>query len=346
MGFVFVPQRQGVTLSTTSGVLVYQWLPANYKSLTWTREGSKASKCDLVVPNVPGLTVFPWLHRISVWDMDTGKELWRGPVVHRSRGKDFLSLSARDNGIYLQKTRVPMTKRWDGQYPATIAAELWSAMLDQQGIDAIPQIMDDPLGAPFDYSTTADEKLLSVTMDDLVKLGGRWTLNGPTPVLGPMPLKPVAALAEHHFLEHDLELVMDGSQTCNDLVLRGADSIGQQRQAMPGGLVLQGIATVNDMFGVSNVDRAIGQYLRYHSKMQEVLSGSNVTLRLDAPIRLSQVIPSARVTINLYDRTTLMAIDTLTVTADDSGVSGSITVEAVNDDPPELDSKADQGALA
>ena len=341
----FVPEDMAVVLATASGVPTgLQWLPHQYKTLTWSREAAQVSKCEVVVP-AAGQKVYPWLHWISVWDMTANTMLWRGPVVYRSRGKDLLSISARDVAVFSHKTRTPLTKRWDAQYPAVIAAELFRPMLDLQGLDIVPRILDDPYGDPFDYSTKRDEKMLNITLDDLVKLGLQWTVVAGTPVLGPMPRTPAAALTDQHFLDHDLQLVMDGSLVCNDIVLRGPDAIGRGREPMPAGLVLQGIANIDDIFGVSNVDKAVTQYLRHHSKLRESLTGGQVKLRLDAPLRLTQLVPSARVTVNLYDVTTPMALDSLQVNADEGGVSASVSLAPVNDDPPELDSKVEAGAL-
>lgn len=343
-----VPERMSVTVKTRGGVQVDQWLCDQYKSIEWTREKSKPSKCDLIVPRRLRPPPLTWHHWAYVYDQDAPRDkalLWRGPIVHRARGKDFWTISARDTGALMHKTRNPLTKRWDAQYPAAIAAEMWSAMLDLHGLDIIPQVMDDPLGDPFDFESKRDEKSLAVVMEELVKLGLEWTVVGGTPVLGPMPLEPVAALAERDFLDHNLELVEDGTAACNDLVMRGPDTIGRGRVPLPDGLVLQGIANADDMFGVSNVDKAIRQYLRYHSTPREYLSGDQVKLRPRADIALSQIVPSARVTIGLYDSLHLMEIESLKVTADESGSSASMGVTAVNDDLPELDSNVEPGAL-
>lgn len=345
---VLVPERMGVAISTADGEAVTQWRQDQYRELKWTREKSQVSRCDLTVPFRPGPRVVQWWHWASVWDMDAPRRngpLWRGPVVGVERDDDTMTLSARDVSVFGQKTRTPITKRWDGKYPATIAAELWNRMLDMRGYDTRMMVNQDPLGDPYDFDTKQNEKKLHQVFDELVKLGLTWTVVGGTPVLGPMPLEPVAVLNRNHLAEHDFKLVQDGSTMCNDLVVRGADDLHRASMPLPGGVILQETLNLDDVFGVSNLIKASKQFLREHMIPRETVVGRRTKLTPSAPIRLEQIVPSARVDIALYGKVTRMELDSLEVVCGPDGDTASIGVEAVNDEPPELDSLYQPGGF-
>lgn len=139
-------------------------------------------------------TIQPWVHWITVWDENATDVLWRGPIQSISANRTTVSMSVRDVSIYGQKTRTPITKKWDAADPAAIAAELWNRMLEDKGINVAPIVRPDPLGDRFDYSATYDSTMLESNISDLEQMGLRWTVVAGVPVLGPLPLKPIAAL--------------------------------------------------------------------------------------------------------------------------------------------------------
>ena len=330
------------TIHTNRGVTLYTFLPNHQLQLDWNRRLREQSTCDLVVPRIvarnPQQEIIPWAHWISVWDTENAL-LWRGPVRSMESDMDTTTISSRDISVFAGKTRSPVTKRWDAAYPANIARVLWEQMIQQHGLDQTPVVLPDPLGDPFDFAVKRDEKLLEAVFEELTKLGLRWSVVSGVPVLGPMSLRPIAALSEDHFVRHDLRLIRDGAQMTNDVLVLGPDALGRARVPIANGLNLQSIVTVEDMFGVSNVDRAARQYVRHHSKARDAISGGSVRLRPDAPLTIAQMIPSSRVTVDVFERLTVMELDSVSVSqsAEESSPSVAVTLESVDDDIPELD---------
>ena len=332
-----ISAEQIVSLRTASGKQLYQFLARDQQSMKWTREQRQVSVLDLQVPSVldSGQTfnITPWLHWIDVYD-DQGRELyWSGPIQRVSAGRSQTSISARDHAALMTRTRCPLTKRWDAADPSEVAGEMWSAMIALHGLNIRPIERVDPRGDRFDFAATADETPMSVTIDKLVELGLHWTVIAGVPILGPAQLKPIAALSENDFIGGEFSIVRDGSESYNDVLLRGADNLARAIVPM-GGLQLQTIVNIDNMFGVSNVDRAAKQYVRYTGAVKDTLVLSDgAVLHPDAPLDISQLVPSVRVTVEALGVLQLMELQNVNVGGDGSV---AITLSSVNDDLPEL----------
>lgn len=341
-----VSPEQIVSLRTASGKQLYQFLAGHQESLKWTREQRQVSFCDMAVPGVIDsgrrLDITPWLHWIDVFD-DQGRELyWSGPVQRVSAGRSRTAITARDLSALMTCTRSPLTKRWEAADPAEIAGEMWAAMIGHHGLNTRATQRMDPRGDRFDFQAAADEVMMSVSIDRLVELGLYWTVVGGVPILGPAPTKPVAALGEHDFIGGEFSIVRDGRESYNDVLLRGADNLSRASVPM-GGLRLQTIVNIDDMFGVSNVDRAAKQYVRYTGAIKDTLVLSDgAVLHPDAPVDISQLVPSVRVTVEALGVVQLMELLNMTVTGDGNV---AVTLASVNDDLPELVEIAQKGVV-
>ena len=345
---MIAPAEQVVALHTHSGVPLSQYQPSEQVDLKWTRQLRDVSSCDLSIASglsygeLPDLT--PWLHWISVWGTDPETLLWSGPIQKVTANRDSIKVSAKDVAALTSRTRCPLTKRWDAVDPSTVAAELWAAMIEAHGLHLAPIVRPDPEGDRYSFGCTADAAMLESTMTDLTNLGLKWTVVGGVPILGPAPLAPVVALGEADFLG-GMEITRDGSASYNDILLRGADDLARAHREM-GGLNLQTIVNIDNMFGVSNVDKAVLQYAKYTSRIRDALSLPNdASLHPDAPVHIDQLIPSARFVVEGYGLRTLMELESVTVTCSDGNTRVSVNMESVDvpggrDTEPELMSKA------
>ena len=334
---MLITPGQVVALHTAAGVPLYQYLPSEIVELTWNREVSEVSRCEVEVAVVDGMPdVLPWLHWISVWD-DTGTVLyWRGPVQKATYTRNRLTVSARDEAALLSRTRCPVSKQWESSDPGEIARELWVAMMENHRLSSTPVMRLDPLADRFNFDTQADAAMLDSIFDTLVGLGLTWTVVAGTPVLGPAPRTPLAALGEHDFLDDGLSLVRDGARTYNDVLVRGADDRSRARRKL-GSLNLQTIVNVDSLFGVSNADRAARQYLRYCSSLREAVTvDSGTRLHPEAPLGVDQLVPSVRMTVEAFGVLSLMELNSVEVEMVEEGSTVSVTLESVDDDPPEL----------
>lgn len=328
--------EQIVALHTASGVPLYQFTPSDLRALSWTRDLSEISRAQAEVPTSLVGDLTPWLHWMSVWDANGRTLHWTGPIQKVTYRRETVTVDARDVSALLSRTRTPLTKQWEATDPALIAAEMWAAMLETHQLRGKPIVRRDPLADPFNYSTTADDQMLDSVMDDLVGLGLCWTVAAGTVLLGPAPRTSMAALGDDDFIDDGLALVRDGSRVFTDVMLRAADEKTRAR-VNSAGLNLQTIVDVDNLFGVSNADRAARQYLRYCSRMREavVLDGS-AQLHPEAPLTIESLIPSVRVTVAAYGALSLMELQAVEVSVSPEGVSVAVGLEAVDDDPPEL----------
>ncbi|OHU29016.1 hypothetical protein [Mycobacteroides chelonae] len=332
-----VSTEQIVSLRTASGKQLYQFLANDQVSLKWTREQRQVSIFDMQVPSVLDsgrrMDITPWLHWVDVFD-GQGRELyWSGPIQRVLASRSRTAISARDMSALMTRTRCPLTKRWDAADPSKIAGEMWAAMIELHGLNTRPIERVDPRGDRFDFDAIADEVMMSATIDQLVGLGMHWTVVGGVPILGPAQLKPIAALGENDFVDGEFSIERDGTESYNDVLLRGGDNLSRASVPM-GGLRLQTITNIDDMFGVSNVDRAAKQYVRYTGAIKDTLVLTDgAVLHPDAPVDISQLVPSVRVTVEALGVVQLMELQNVTVTGDGSV---AVTLSSVNDDLPEL----------
>ena len=348
-----MPDTQIVSLHTVQGVQLYQFLGNELVDLAWSRDADVTSRCELTVPSTLDYDrlpdIVPWLHWISVWD-DTGQELyWTGPIQKTVATRQSMTISARDMSTLFTRTRCPITKRWDVTWPADVAEELIDKMIDLHGLGVKPikqRIQPGQWDERYDFAVSGDGKMLDAVMDELMRLGLRWTVVSGIPVLNHMPHTPIAALAETDFVGGGLEIVRDGSMTYNDVMLKGADNLAQAAVPMAG-LHLQTTVEIDDMFGVSNVDRAVKQYAAYTSRIRDsVVLPDNSVLHPQAPVSLAQLIPSSRVVIDAYGQLMLMEVTGVDVSYNSSTSSVSLRLDSVVTDEPELLALKDKTSIS
>lgn len=340
---MIAPERQVVSLHTFQGVQLYQFLGNTLIDLTWSRESDTPSRCEITVPafmesdKVPDIV--PWMHWASVWD-DTGQHLyWTGPVQKAVFSRQAMVLSCRDVSTLASRTRCPMTKRWDIAWPSDIARELWDRMVELHGLEIEPIVMPvHPLqyDERYAYEATADNALVDSMFDELVRLGLKWTVVSGVPILGRMSRKPVAALSEADFVGEGMSVVRDGSHFATDVLLRGGDNLSRAR--LPAGkLNLQTIVNIDNMFGVSNVDRAVKQYVRSTSKIHDAVAlPDSAVLHPDAPLSFDQLIPTTRIILDAYGLVFQAELTGIDVRCSADGSTVGIRVAGVDDEPTEL----------
>lgn len=332
--------EQVAVLRTGRGVQVGQFPTSGYRRLVWGRELREVSRCELTFAaglDVPALAeVTPWSHWLDVWDVDADLLVWSGPVlkVSRNRVRGDVVVVARDCAELARRFRCPITRRWESVDVTAPARVLWELLADEHGLPA-PAVRLDPFTGRIDFDATADADTLTAAFDRLVRLGLRWSVVAGTPVLGPGPRRPVTALGECDFPD-GVTVVRDGSQMCNDVLVRVADEAVRARVSSSGP-TLQQIVTVDTLAGVSNADAAAREYLRARSRVRDavVLDGS---ARLDprAPIGLPELVPSTRVTVESDGLLALMEVHSVEVTCQAGVTDVAVGLESVDDDPPEL----------
>ena len=351
---MITPEKQVVSLHTFQGVQLYQFLGNSLIDLTWSRESDTVSRCELTVPSTLGIDdnlpdIVPWLHWVSVWD-DTGQDLyWTGPVQKAQFSRQAMQLSARDVSTLTARTRCPMTKRWDIAWPADIASELYGRMVELHGLDIDPIVMPvHPLqyDERYSYQAKADDVMMDSMIDELVRLGLKWTVVSGVPILGRMSRQPIASLSENDFVGEGMTVVRDGQNFANDVLLRGGDSLSRSR-IPTANLNMQSIVNIDNMFGVSNVDRAVKQHVKYTSRFHDAISiPDNAVLHPEAPLSIDQLIPTTRLVLDAYGLVFQAELTGIDVSCSSDSSTVSIRVTGVDDEPTELSVVTQRGSIS
>lgn len=334
---MIVTENQVAVIRTHDGVQIAQYGPEATLSNTWTRDLREVSRCELTVPHDGDIDllpdIHPWLHWVDVWDADDDLLLWSGPIQRLASSRDALSLSARDVGAFMARTRCPLSKEWDASDPASIASELWTAMLTHHNIKATP-IVRNAGQPPFNFTAEADTKFLQAVNDDLVKIGLRWCVVAGVPILGPVPTD--ATVLDERDLQGDIQVIRDGTETANDILVRGADF--SARTTVPlNGLGLQTLVNLDSMFGVSNLNRAAREYAKHTASIRDALSlPGGLTLHPDTPVTMDDLLPGSRYEVHARGLTALMELESVEVARTSGELTVSVTLESVKDDVPEL----------
>ena len=342
-----VTDEQFISLHTKHGVQLYQFSPSGYTETVWGRKQRDVSTCDITIPPSPGLErlpdIVPWAHWVTVWDGPRNIVLWTGPIFHAKENIKGLTLSVKDHAAYLRKTRVPMTKRWDAADPAWIAGELWDVMLDQKGIRAKALVNSDPEGKRFDYQTRTDTEGLDQTMSALVDLGLRYSVVSGVPIIGPLSLEPLVSLSEKDFVGGDgISLVRDGTDTCNDVVIRNSDTIARAKVEYYGES-LQTIKDIDSMSGVSNANKSAYSYLKQTSAVRTRLElEPGTVLHPDAPVSIDELMPSTRFVIEAHGIRQLMELTDVEVTRRAGIAETKVTMELVLTMQEQIDLELDK----
>lgn len=301
-------------------------------SVSWGREAVEVSGCEVEVLTQadPDLleSLRPWVHWMTVWDGSTN--VWTGPVQKATLGREQTQVSARDTSTLMWRTRCPITKTWAETSPVDIAAQLWQLMLTHHGVNAAPTVLPGLADNSFTFSATADSRMLHQVMDDLVKLGLAWTVAGGRPVLGNFPAAPVAELADCDFLV-EIKRLRDGTGTFNDVRVQG-QNWAQTATAPLAGLRLQSLISLDDMFGVSNIQRATRQYVQDSASIRDVLVvPASASLHPDAPVTLDDLIPGRVFAVHSQGVSSLMRLDAMQVSSTPEQFDVQVTLVTVTD---------------
>lgn len=335
-------RNQYVRIHTNKGVTVDEYGPDHVFSLGWSREKNQVSKSELSVPSrlteniLPDLV--PWLHWVSVWD-ETGTRLhWTGPVQAVSGNRDQITVSASDMGALFQRQPTPITKRWEATDPAYIANELVGAMIEQRGIQTQTLVRPDPRVEKFDFAASAADQMLDQTMNQLVDLGLTWAVSMGRPVLGPLSFKAQESFdGERDFIDGAPVVTRDGADMANEIIVRAPGATARARVPIEG-LLLSRIVDIDSMFSVTNVQKVADQYVRQTARVRDKLQlPGNTRLHPEAPVDLDMLVPTVRFNLSAYGLLALMELTSMECKCADGDISVSISLEVVDDDPPELE---------
>lgn len=302
----------------------------------WTRELSEVSSLTLSAPYQPVTSdLIPWVHWVSCWD---GQVLqWRGPLQSLSFDYTSMNIVVKDMATFMWRTRTVTTKSYSSLDIASIAADMWRDMLRLHGIIAEPVVLPALSGSGrYDVSVTADVRMLNQEMSDLAKMGLQWTVVKGRPVIGSQPTDIAAELGECH-LSAGSRIERSGARTSNDVRVQGTNYSHTERVDM-GGLHLQSIVSIDDLFGVSNITAAAREQALKRSTVQNALVvPSSATLTPDAPLEMDDLVPGVRITVSALGLQTVCTLRKVDVTGASTGTTAAITLVAI-DDSTELES--------
>lgn len=319
----------GVTVATVTGQNVAELSPGVLPSIMFSREGQEVSRCEFQILNENAdvvMDLVPWYHWVTVWDGQT--VVWRGPIQNVRIGRHLTAVSCRDLSTFCWRTRVPISKTWREINPTGIAAELYGHMLALHKINVIPVVRPDLMANTFSISTQVDSRMMNQTMDELTKLGLQWTVFAGTPVFGPMLDTPVAVIDEVDILD-DIEIVRDGTNTFNDVRVQGKNFTSTHREAL-GDLNLQTLVSMDDVFGVANIQRATQQYARQVSQIRDQLVvPAGASLSLDTEVTLDQLVPGNRFVVYARGIANMMELTQLEINSTPGSFSANVTLETI-----------------
>lgn len=323
--------RQAVSVHTVTGEKVDDLPPSVLPSLMWSRERNEVSRCEFSLHNAASDVageLIPWHHWATVWEGQ--KPVWTGPIQRSSSGRVLTQVSARDTATFAWRTRVPVTKTWVGLDPSSIANEIYLRMLEIHRVRATPRILPDDLADTFNFSVQADSRMVNQVMDDLTKIGLDWCVVAGVPVFGPPPSNPIATLYEADFMA-EIEIVRDGVGTFNDVRLQGMNFAATSRQPLAG-LNLQTLISLDDMFGVSNIQKATEQYARQKALIKDMLVvPSGASLHPEADVSLEDLVPGAVFLVQARGVENLMRLDSVEVETTAGSFNVAVTLETILD---------------
>lgn len=306
--------------------------PTNF---TWSRELNEVSRCQVQAPAQELSTVItPWVHWISCWH---GQSLqWIGPVQNVDRTANNLSVDARDVAVLMWHTRTQITRSWNQLNVAPIAADMWRDMLTFQGVDADPIVLPALSTANrYNVDAKADARYVQQDMADLAKLGLRWTVVRGRPVLGSQPTDIAAELSDCDFTQ-GMSIRRSGAKTANDVRVQGKNSAWTERRELAG-LHLQSIVSLDDLFGVNNIQRAASEYVDRSAVIRdELVVPQQATLTPDAPVELDMLVPGINVTVSALGLRTILRLDQVQVTGSSSGMQVAVSL-STPDNPTALE---------
>lgn len=302
---ISIHTRDGVVLGVLSGSAL--------GSVSWGREANEVSTCEFTVHTQAEIELVEdlryWVHWATVWENDI--PVWTGPILKIDIGREETRVSCRDTAIFMWRTRVPTTRTWVDTAPARVADTLWRSMLALHEIRVTPTVLPGVTDT-FTLAAKADSKYLHQLMNDLHQVGLNWCVVAGRPVLGTFDTTPIAELAECDFME-ELRRLRDGADTYNDIRVQG-QNFAQTAIAPLAGLHLQQLVSLDDMFGVSNIQRATQQYARDSARFRDVIDvPAGATLHPDAPVTFDDLVPGKVILVHAGSVVQPMRLDQLTV---------------------------------
>lgn len=318
-----------VSIHTVDGRGVVDFTCHMINGITWGREQRQVSPCQILLAtqgDEEGInSVFPLLHWATIWH--AGKAMWRGMIQQVAIGSVQTTIELRDTSTLMWRTRVPITKTWADTDPTGIADSMLRSMLDLHRFQTKPVVLPGITEA-FTYHADADLRMVNQMMDDLVKLGLQWTVVGGQFILGEFDAQPFAELNECDFLV-EITKLRDGTGTFNDVRLQG-QNYAQTAVAPLAGLRMQTLVSLDDVYGVSNIQKATQRYAAETAQIRDmlVIPGS-ATLHPDAPVSLAELIPGRVIKVNASGVTTLMKIDQMQFSITPDEYSTQVTLIAV-----------------
>lgn len=343
-------RNQYVRLHTYKGVTIDEFTPDHMFTAGWSREKNNVSKASISVPStltdnvIPDLD--PWLNWMSIWD-DTGTRLhWTGPIQEISGNRDQVTIGASDMAALFARQPNPITKKWEGADPAFIAQELIDSMIEQQGLPTQTIARPDPRADKFDFAVNFEETELDRTLDQLVDVGLIWSITMGRPILGPLSFKSLASLdGERDFIDGSPVITRTGADMANEIIVRAPGAVARARVSVPG-LFLSRIVDIESMFSVSNVQRVAEQYVKKTSRSRDILQlPGNIRLNPEAPVELDMLVPTARFHVEAYGLLAQMELRSMECKCEQGDIAVTVTMESVDDDPPELESFAQNTGL-
>jgi hypothetical protein len=255
---------------------------------------------------------------------------WSGPIQKPVTDQFAGQIAAVDVGGLLARQRCPITEAWNMADPSVPALAVWQAMLAQQNVPSvIPVQRNDPWGGRFNITLTRDTETLDKTMQELEQMGLKWAVSAGVPLLGPMPLDPIGDLAYSDFLGQGIQVIRDGTQVFNDVLVRGPDNIVDARVEL-NGLNLQTIINVNNMFELSNVQYAAERYVLYTGAFRTNISvPANAILVPDASVSIDQLIPTARFAVEAFGIRTRQELQSVQCTVGHGATQVAVTLNEV-----------------
>ena len=324
---------QSVVIHTADGVQIDQFLPDKVMSLTWSRSLRETSKCNLVAPTPEGVNPRTWITPLSYWVSvfdSAGQELyWTGPITDADGDHDSMNINASDVSFFTDATNVPITKRYETALAEDIAAEMYAHVARQHNLKIRPIVRRDPEGDPFDFQVKQDEQNVKAVIEQLAGLGLYWSVVAGVPVLGPASSKAITALSEDDFIEGGLRWVRDGRAAFNEILVRGAEDLARANLPM-GGLHLQKIVSIENMFAVGNVQRAADQHVRQTGFIRDALTvPGGAKLHPDAPVDIQHLIPSTRFNVEAFGLLQTMELESVEVRTVSGDASVGVSLESV-----------------
>ncbi|WP_064442261.1 NADH-quinone oxidoreductase subunit NuoG [Hoyosella altamirensis] len=331
-----------VRFHDVNGTTVAELACNDVRNITWSRELSEVSRVEVTggtaaAPQIPE-DVHEWVHHASVFR--DGEFVWSGVAQVVDFDDDEWRVTVRDPGTYQWRTRTPITRIWSDTDPVRIAGELWEAMFGLHGLaQADPHLYFSTV--TYDFSATRDRRMMHQVTEDLVRLGIDWTVHAGRPVIMPATQVPEltapTGFADCDFAER-LRVRRDGTRLFTDVMVKGQNFAANATQEL-GGLRLQDIVAMDDLFGQANVRRAATQLVaRRAAPRLEVHVPAGATLSPDAQVTINELMPgvvfpvhtSLGGGISAYRR-----LEKVEVTQDANGERVAVTLGEVPDQPDE-----------